>query len=68
VPAGTPSNIVELLNRQIAKIISLPDVKARLATIGFDPMLGTPEDFANHIKAESAEWGRVVREAHIKID
>jgi tripartite-type tricarboxylate transporter receptor subunit TctC len=68
VPAGTPSNIVELLNRQIAKIISLPDVKERLATIGFDPMLGTPEDFANHIKAESAEWGRVVREAHIKID
>jgi tripartite-type tricarboxylate transporter receptor subunit TctC len=68
VPAGTPSNIVELLNRQIVKIISLPDVKERLATIGFAPMLGTPEDFANHIKAESAEWGRVVREAHIKID
>jgi hypothetical protein len=37
-------------------------------TLGFAPMLGTPEDFANHIKAESAEWGRVVREAHIKID
>jgi tripartite-type tricarboxylate transporter receptor subunit TctC len=54
VPAGTPSNIVELLNRQIVKIISLPDVKERLATIGFAPMLGTPEDFAKPIHVRPA--------------
>jgi tripartite-type tricarboxylate transporter receptor subunit TctC len=68
VPAGTPSKIVNLLNRQIAKIMSLPDVKERLTAIDFTPTPGSSEDFASHIKAESIEWGRVVREAHIKID
>jgi tripartite-type tricarboxylate transporter receptor subunit TctC len=68
VPAGTPTRIVNLLNREISKIVSLPDVKERLATIGFDPMPGSPEDFSRHIKAESTEWARVVREANIKIE
>jgi tripartite-type tricarboxylate transporter receptor subunit TctC len=39
-----------------------------LATLGFGPLVRTPEDFAHHIKAESAEWARVVRDAKIKID
>ena len=68
VPAGTPSKIVDLLNREITKIISAPDMKEHLATIGFDPMPRTTETFADHIRAESAEWGRVVRQANIKID
>jgi tripartite-type tricarboxylate transporter receptor subunit TctC len=68
VPAGTSSKIVDLLNREITKIISAPDMKEHLATIGFDPMPGTTETFADHIRAESAEWGRVVRQANIKID
>ncbi len=40
----------------------------RLAKIGFDPMPGTIQSFADHIKAESSEWGRVVRQANIKIE
>jgi tripartite-type tricarboxylate transporter receptor subunit TctC len=67
-PAGTPDDIVELLSRQIAKIVTLPEVKERLATLGFSPLAGTSQQAAAYIKAESAEWGRVVREANIKID
>ena len=46
--------------------MSLPDVKERFATIGFEPVGGTPERFAAHLKAESAEWARVVRDAKIR--
>jgi tripartite-type tricarboxylate transporter receptor subunit TctC len=67
-PAGTPDKIVNLLNREITKIISAPDTQERLAKMGFDPTPGTSASFADHIRAESAEWGRVVRQANIKID
>src|SRR5262245_34658071 len=68
VPAETPREIVGVLNQLLAQIVSRPDVKDRLATLGFDPFAGTPEDLAAHIKAESAEWSRVVREANININ
>jgi tripartite-type tricarboxylate transporter receptor subunit TctC len=68
VPAGTPNDIVDLLNRQIARIVSLPDVMEQLASLGFGPIAGTPQELAARIKSEAAEWGRVVREVKIKID
>jgi tripartite-type tricarboxylate transporter receptor subunit TctC len=68
VPAGTPKDIVDLLSRQIAKMVLLPDVKERLATLGFSPLAGTSQELAAYIKAESAEWRRVVREAKINVD
>jgi tripartite-type tricarboxylate transporter receptor subunit TctC len=66
VPAGTPKNIVTLLNREIVGIMALPDMKERLATLGCDPIASTPEEFARRIKAEIATWGEVIRAAKIK--
>jgi len=43
---------VDLLYRQIVTIVSLPDVKERPATLGFDPVANTPEEFGGRIKAE----------------
>jgi tripartite-type tricarboxylate transporter receptor subunit TctC len=68
VPAGAPENVIHVLNRQVAQLLALPDVKERLATLGFAPLVGTPADLATHISAESAEWARVVRDAKIRID
>lgn len=67
-PAQTPKLIVDQLARQTIHVLSLPDVKEKMATAGFDPIGSTPEDFAAHIVAESAVWGRVVREGRIRID
>jgi tripartite-type tricarboxylate transporter receptor subunit TctC len=67
-PSGTPSEIVQLLNREIAKTLSQPAFRERLAAIGFTPLPGTRDDFARHIEQELAEWARVVREAKIKVD
>jgi tripartite-type tricarboxylate transporter receptor subunit TctC len=67
-PARTPRDIVALLNREIGDIVRLPDVKARLGTLGFEPIASTPEDFALLIKAEDAKWAKVIREAGIKAE
>jgi tripartite-type tricarboxylate transporter receptor subunit TctC len=68
VPAGTRKEIVDRLNREIVKIGALPDVKARLDTLGFNPVLNSPEEFGARIKIEMAKWGKVVRDAKLKIE
>ena len=67
VPAGTPKEIVALLNREIAKILTLPDMKERLVTLGCDAVASTPEEFAQRIKTEIETWGKVIRAANIKV-
>jgi tripartite-type tricarboxylate transporter receptor subunit TctC len=68
VPAGTPQAIIERLHRETVRIVAMPDVKDRLASLGFDPIANTPEQFAAYIKSEIAKWAKVVREASIKVD
>jgi tripartite-type tricarboxylate transporter receptor subunit TctC len=46
----------------------VPDVKQRLEALGFVPVVNTPEEFGERIKAEIARWGQVVRDAHIRAD
>jgi len=68
VPAGTPKDIITLLNREIVTIISQPDMKERLVTLGYDPVAGTPEEFAQRIKVEIGTWGKVIRAANIRAE
>ena len=68
VPAGTPREIVDLLQREVARIVAAPDVKERLATLGFKPIANTPDEFAARIKLEIDKWGKVVRDANLKIE
>ena len=65
-PAGTPKDIVAKLNREIVRILAQPDMKDRLATLGFDPIGSTPDEFATRIKSELAMWTKVIRAAGIK--
>jgi tripartite-type tricarboxylate transporter receptor subunit TctC len=65
-PAGTPNEIIRAVQREIAAIIALPDVKERLPTLGFEAVASTPEEFASRIKIETEMWGRVIRAANIK--
>lgn len=67
-PAATPAEIVQLLQHQIATINMLPDAKGRLASLGFDPVASTSQEFAGYIKAESDRWKKVVTDAHLTID
>lgn len=66
VPAGTPKSIVALLHREVTAIIAQPETRERLKVLGYEPVAGTPEQFAADIKAEIATWSRVIAAANIK--
>ncbi|HKR82528.1 MAG TPA: tripartite tricarboxylate transporter substrate binding protein [Terriglobales bacterium] len=66
VPAGTPKDITTLLQHEIVKVISLPDVKQRMDVLGFETVGNTPEECAEQFKSEGAKWMRVIKQAGIK--
>lgn len=65
-PAKTPPEAVAALNKEINRIIALPDVRARLEGMGVDIIGGSAESFGKTIAADVARWSQVVREAGIK--
>jgi tripartite-type tricarboxylate transporter receptor subunit TctC len=67
-PAGTPGAAVTTIQREISNILRFPDVKARLAMQGADPVGSSPEKFDAFIKSEIAKWAKVVKENGLKVD
>src|SRR5215475_12084022 len=66
VPGGTPGDVIDRLHREIVRIVALPDVRERLSALGFEPIAGTPEEFADRIRWEIDKWAKVIRAANIK--
>jgi tripartite-type tricarboxylate transporter receptor subunit TctC len=67
-PAGTPKAIAGKYQRDIAKTLSLPDVRQKLASQGFEAVGNTPAEFSTYIRAEISKWAKVIREAGIRAD
>ena len=68
VPTGTPADIVALLSREIGDIVALPDVKQRLASLGFDPVALKPQESTARLKSDSDKWAKVIQGAGIKAE
>jgi tripartite-type tricarboxylate transporter receptor subunit TctC len=66
VPAGTPKDIVALLNREIVASLAKPEMKERQAALGNDIVASTPEEFGQRIRDELAIWARVIKAANIR--
>jgi tripartite-type tricarboxylate transporter receptor subunit TctC len=67
-PAGMARPIVDKLNSSINKAIVSPMFKTRFGEIGDEPAGGTPEEFAEVIRRDSAKWAEVVKRSGAKID
>ena len=67
-PAGTPAPIVERLSAEFNKALAAPDVKARLATLGVDPVGGTSAAFTQFVKDDAERWAKIIETAGIKAE
>jgi len=67
-PAALPRTIVDRWQGAIARALQLPDVNERLVGQGAVPVGGPPEDFARRVREEIEKWGRIVRQANVKVD
>ena len=67
-PAKTPREVVAKLNDAMVRTMKSPEVRERMAQIGFDVVAGTPEEFGQFMKAEVDRWIAVVNKGGIKAD
>ncbi len=68
VPAQTPPAIVQRLNAEIIKALANPDVKAKLAAQGTEPLGSTPAQYGAYLKSEIDRWGKVIKASGVKLD
>ena len=67
-PAGTPRDVVQKLNTEIAKIIRMPDVRAKWDQLGAEPVDNTPQQFVTWLSSEALKWGKVIQVSGAKPD
>jgi tripartite-type tricarboxylate transporter receptor subunit TctC len=67
-PAGTPKPIVDRMHGEIVRIFNLPDVQAKMRTLGLDPILGGPDELAKYQQAEIAKWAKVIKDSGAKAE
>lgn len=67
-PAGMPAALVARINADFQRVLDMPEIRARIATLGGETTGGTPAQFAAQIREESTKWKRVVRDAKLAVE
>jgi tripartite-type tricarboxylate transporter receptor subunit TctC len=67
-PANTPKAIVDRLNKELRTIVASPEVRARIAADGGDPMPSSPKEYAADIDREESKWGALIRKLKLKVE
>jgi tripartite-type tricarboxylate transporter receptor subunit TctC len=67
-PAGLPRPITDRLSQEAAGALRLPEVRERLATLGIDPVGGSPDEYRKFVQAEVEKWAKVIKTAGVKVE
>jgi tripartite-type tricarboxylate transporter receptor subunit TctC len=67
-PAGVPKPIIDKVAADIAKAVTNPDTKAKLGELGVEAVSSTPEQFGVFMARENERWGKLIKEANLKLD
>jgi tripartite-type tricarboxylate transporter receptor subunit TctC len=67
-PSGTPVDVVNRLNRDIAAVVNMPEIKEHLIAYAATPEQMTPAEFSRVLKAEVAKWAKIVDSTGVKLD
>jgi putative tricarboxylic transport membrane protein len=65
-PAGTPTDIITLLNTELRKIIDSPEVKSNLGNVGFEAFSSSPKELEDFVKIQLGKWGKMIKDAGIQ--
>ena len=65
-PAGLPQDLVAKLHGEVARVLKMPDIRAKLIQLGADPVGSTPAEFAAYLRAETVKWAKVVKASGAK--
>ncbi len=65
VPARTPPDVIQILNREIVRALAAADVQQRLAELGAEAAPMAPAQFAGFIASETTKWSKLARDAHV---
>ena len=67
-PAKTPKPIIDRLQREVAAVLAMPEIREKYMMGGFEPVGNKPEEFAQQIKNDLVRWNKVVKDAHLRVD
>jgi len=67
-PAGVPRNIIDKVNADLVKALATQDVKSKLGELGVETVSSTPEQFGQFMASEAARWGKLVKEATLRVE
>lgn len=67
-PAGTPSTVIDSLNREVNTLLAQPDIRARLEADNVAVPKNTPAEFADYVKSESVKFEKLIKDANVKVD
>ena len=67
-PAGVPRPIIDKVNADLVKALATEDVKSRLGVLGVEAISSTPEQFGTFMANETERWGKLIKEAHLKVE
>jgi tripartite-type tricarboxylate transporter receptor subunit TctC len=66
-PAGVKPDIIEQLHAEVVKLMNAPETKSKLAQVELDAATSTPVEFAKFVRSEYEKWGRVIKDANIRV-
>ena len=67
-PKDLPQDVSSKLQADIAKVLALPDIKARLNGLGFDPIGSGEQQFAAYVRDEMAKYEKIIKDAKISVE
>jgi tripartite-type tricarboxylate transporter receptor subunit TctC len=67
-PAGVPKAVIAEVNRELVRILKLPDIQQRLKVLGSEGIGNTPAEFDKFVRAESAKYAKAIRDANIRVE
>jgi tripartite-type tricarboxylate transporter receptor subunit TctC len=67
-PANTPKPVVDQVSAEIGRILALPEIREKLLSQGVQPFISTPEQFAELMRVDMANFAKVIQAANIKVD